>query len=78
VPDARKGERLCVLHITDEKRIPELLEKVGALGLPALFVPKASQFVKIEQLPVLGTGKLDLRAIKRIALERTAAAVVAD
>ena len=72
VPDARKGERLCVLHVTDEKRIPELLEKVGALGLPALFVPKASQFVKVEQLPVLGTGKLDLRAIKRIAMERAA------
>jgi acyl-[acyl-carrier-protein]-phospholipid O-acyltransferase/long-chain-fatty-acid--[acyl-carrier-protein] ligase len=78
VPDARKGERLSVLHTADEKRIPELLEKLAARGLPALFVPKASQFLRVEKLPVLGTGKLDLRAIKRIALEHAEAAAVAE
>ena len=67
VPDERKGERLAVLHTLDESRIPEILEKVRSSGLPQLFIPRKNQFVKVEQLPLLGTGKLDLREIKRIA-----------
>jgi acyl-[acyl-carrier-protein]-phospholipid O-acyltransferase/long-chain-fatty-acid--[acyl-carrier-protein] ligase len=39
------------------------------MGLPNLFQPKKDGFVKVEKLPVLGTGKLDLRAVKRIAAE---------
>jgi acyl-[acyl-carrier-protein]-phospholipid O-acyltransferase/long-chain-fatty-acid--[acyl-carrier-protein] ligase len=70
IPDERKGERLAVLHTLDESRIPSILDKVSASGLPNLFIPGKHQFVKVEALPVLGTGKLDLRGIKRIALEQ--------
>ena len=59
-----------VLHILEESTIPELLDKVTASGLPNLFIPKRDNFIKVDQLPVLGSGKLDLRALKRIALER--------
>jgi acyl-[acyl-carrier-protein]-phospholipid O-acyltransferase/long-chain-fatty-acid--[acyl-carrier-protein] ligase len=38
--------------------------------LPNLFIPARANFVKVESLPVLGTGKMDLRALKRIAVER--------
>ncbi len=69
IPDERKGEQLVVLHILDESTIPDVLEKVTASGLPNLFIPRRDNFIKVEQLPVLGTGKLDLRALKRIALE---------
>jgi acyl-[acyl-carrier-protein]-phospholipid O-acyltransferase/long-chain-fatty-acid--[acyl-carrier-protein] ligase len=37
--------------------------------LPALWKPRADQFVHLETLPYLGTGKLDLRRIKEIAVE---------
>ena len=67
VPDEKKGEQLAVLHIVDEKAIPKLLEKVAASGLPNLFIPRKDYFIKVEQIPVLGTGKLDLRALKHIA-----------
>ena len=70
IPDEKKGERLAVLHTIDDSRIPEILEKVAAQGLSNLFIPSRNQFIKVETLPLLGTGKLDLRAIKRIALER--------
>jgi acyl-[acyl-carrier-protein]-phospholipid O-acyltransferase/long-chain-fatty-acid--[acyl-carrier-protein] ligase len=70
IPDERKGEALAVLHTFDEARIPDLLEKVSATGLSNLFIPSKSNFIKVEALPVLGTGKLDLRALKQIALER--------
>jgi acyl-[acyl-carrier-protein]-phospholipid O-acyltransferase/long-chain-fatty-acid--[acyl-carrier-protein] ligase len=38
-------------------------------GLPTLFVPRANQFVSVAALPLLGTGKLDLRAVKQMCLE---------
>ncbi len=70
IPDERKGERLAVLHTLDEAAIPDILTKAAAAGLPNLFIPRGDHFIKVEQLPMLGTGKLDLRAIKRIAMER--------
>ncbi len=73
IPDEKKGEQLAVLHTLDEAVIPGLLETIAASGLPNLFIPRKDTFIKVEQLPVLGTGKLDLRALKRIALERLSA-----
>jgi acyl-[acyl-carrier-protein]-phospholipid O-acyltransferase/long-chain-fatty-acid--[acyl-carrier-protein] ligase len=70
IPDERKGEQLAVLHTLDETAIPETLKKVAASGLSNLLIPRRDHFVKVDRLPVLGTGKLDLRGVKRIALER--------
>jgi acyl-[acyl-carrier-protein]-phospholipid O-acyltransferase/long-chain-fatty-acid--[acyl-carrier-protein] ligase len=70
IPDEKKGERLAVLHTWDEAKIPDLLDKLAAQGLPNLFIPTRHSFVKVDALPVLGTGKLDLRGVKRIAVER--------
>jgi acyl-[acyl-carrier-protein]-phospholipid O-acyltransferase/long-chain-fatty-acid--[acyl-carrier-protein] ligase len=73
VPDEKKGEKLAVLHTLDEKAIPSVLEAMTASGLPNLFIPRPGAFIKVDSLPVLGTGKLDLREIKRIAAERLGA-----
>jgi acyl-[acyl-carrier-protein]-phospholipid O-acyltransferase/long-chain-fatty-acid--[acyl-carrier-protein] ligase len=70
IPDEKKGERLAVLHTLDEARIPAILEQLAANGLPNLFIPSRANFVKVEALPMLGTGKMDLRGLKRIAIER--------
>lgn len=70
VPDERKGEQLAVLHTLPEEKIPHILAKAAAAGLPNLFLPSHSYCLKVEALPILGTGKLDLRALKRIAMER--------
>jgi acyl-[acyl-carrier-protein]-phospholipid O-acyltransferase/long-chain-fatty-acid--[acyl-carrier-protein] ligase len=72
VPDAKKGERLAVLHTLDEARLPGVVAQLGEGGLPNLFIPRPEQFLRVEQLPVLGTGKIDLRAVKKIALARLA------
>ncbi|MDR4479393.1 MAG: acyl-[ACP]--phospholipid O-acyltransferase [Nitrospira sp.] len=73
VPDERKGEQLAVLHTLADGRIPEILAKASASGLPNLFLPSRTHCIKVEALPILGTGKLDLRALKRIAMERLSA-----
>jgi acyl-[acyl-carrier-protein]-phospholipid O-acyltransferase/long-chain-fatty-acid--[acyl-carrier-protein] ligase len=70
IPDERKGEQLAVLHILDDARIPEVVAKLAATGLPNLFIPARGNFIKVDTLPLLGTGKMDLRSLKRIAMER--------
>lgn len=70
IPDERKGEQLAVLHTFDDSRIPALLAKLADNGLPNLFIPPRGNFIKVDALPVLGTGKMDLRSLKRIAVER--------
>lgn len=70
LPDEQKGERLAVLHTLDETMIPEVLERMAHSGLSPLAIPRPSQFARVEQLPLLGTGKLDLREVKRIAAEK--------
>jgi acyl-[acyl-carrier-protein]-phospholipid O-acyltransferase/long-chain-fatty-acid--[acyl-carrier-protein] ligase len=70
IPDERKGEQLAVLHTLDESQIPSIVAKLTANGLPNLFIPPRPNFIKVDALPVLGTGKMDLRSLKRIAMER--------
>jgi acyl-[acyl-carrier-protein]-phospholipid O-acyltransferase/long-chain-fatty-acid--[acyl-carrier-protein] ligase len=40
-----------------------------ALDLPRIWIPHVDGFVKVDSIPVLGTGKLDLAAVKRKAQE---------
>ena len=67
VPDEKKGERLVVLHRLAENDLQTCLEKFVACDLPNLWKPKADAFYRVEQFPLLGTGKLDLRAVKEQA-----------
>lgn len=69
VPDEKKGERLIVLHTLDEETAHACSEQLSRSDLPALWKPRWDQFVHVEVLPYLGTGKLDLRRIKEMATE---------
>lgn len=69
VPDEKKGERLIVLSTIPEAQLEETLEKFAKCDLPALWKPRADQFVAVEKLPYLGTGKLDLRKARELAQE---------
>jgi acyl-[acyl-carrier-protein]-phospholipid O-acyltransferase/long-chain-fatty-acid--[acyl-carrier-protein] ligase len=69
VPDERKGERLAVLPTLDDIRLPNVLEKFTAYGLPNLFMPRRDHFVRVGMLPMLGSGKLNLREVQRIAMD---------
>jgi acyl-[acyl-carrier-protein]-phospholipid O-acyltransferase / long-chain-fatty-acid--[acyl-carrier-protein] ligase len=69
VPDDKKGERIVVVHTLTEAKLEPVLEKLAQCDLPALWKPKANQFVHVEAIPVLGTGKMDLRGIKKVAAE---------
>lgn len=69
VPDAKKGERLVVLHTPIDFEPSQMIEALKAAGLPNIFIPSIDSFHEIELMPVLGTGKLDLKGIKEKAKE---------
>ena len=68
VPDDRRGERLVVLTLKDIDII-KVREVLKAEGLPNLWIPESEMFFKIDAIPVLGSGKLDLGTVKRLARE---------
>jgi len=70
VPDARKGERLLVLYTHTDKSPDAMVQHLSAAGLPNLWIPSTDSFFEVEAIPILGTGKLDLQAVKRVATER--------
>jgi acyl-[acyl-carrier-protein]-phospholipid O-acyltransferase/long-chain-fatty-acid--[acyl-carrier-protein] ligase len=68
-PDEKKGERLLVLHTLDQGRLQRCLERLDQTGLPNLWIPRAQAFFKVDAIPYLGTGKLDLRKVRELALQ---------
>ncbi|MBM4077827.1 MAG: AMP-binding protein, partial [Planctomycetes bacterium] len=71
VPDDKKGERLVVLHKKISKPVSQVVDELAACELPNLWIPSHDCFIEVESIPLLGTGKLDLRGIKQLALEKT-------
>jgi acyl-[acyl-carrier-protein]-phospholipid O-acyltransferase/long-chain-fatty-acid--[acyl-carrier-protein] ligase len=74
VPDRAKGERLIVLHLPTRLAPADVVRRLAEHGLPNLWIPSADSFAEIPELPVLGSGKLDLRKIGELARARFAAA----
>lgn len=72
VPDDKKGERLIVVHTLPPDKLQDCVAQLAKSDLPALWKPRSDQFVHMDSLPYLGTGKLDLRKLKEIALGATA------
>lgn len=70
VPDDRKGERLAVLYAVKKEEAQAAAEALETAGLPALWLPRWADFIPVEEIPVLGSGKMDLQALRRVAQER--------
>jgi acyl-[acyl-carrier-protein]-phospholipid O-acyltransferase/long-chain-fatty-acid--[acyl-carrier-protein] ligase len=69
VPDAAKGERLVVLHTLDNEQLEELQNRLNETNLPNLWRPRKNSFFRVGEIPILGTGKLNLREVKAQAKE---------
>jgi acyl-[acyl-carrier-protein]-phospholipid O-acyltransferase/long-chain-fatty-acid--[acyl-carrier-protein] ligase len=65
VPDESKGERLVVLHAKVD--VKAVCAGLGERGLPNLWVPRERDFFPLDEIPVLATGKVDLKRCKEIA-----------
>ena len=67
IPDERKGERLALLYTARAIPPAELWRRLSETDLPKLWIPKQDHMYPVESLPVLGSGKLDLRAVRTLA-----------
>jgi acyl-[acyl-carrier-protein]-phospholipid O-acyltransferase/long-chain-fatty-acid--[acyl-carrier-protein] ligase len=71
VPDDRRGERLIVLHAPlNGLGLHQLWQQLNSRGLPNLWVPAERDFIQVPELPILGSGKMDLKRVKELALEK--------
>ncbi len=75
VPDAKKGERIVVLYASMDMTADEVCRKLAEAGLPSIWIPSPDSFFRVDEIPILGTGKLDLKRVKDLALRMTGAKV---
>jgi acyl-[acyl-carrier-protein]-phospholipid O-acyltransferase/long-chain-fatty-acid--[acyl-carrier-protein] ligase len=68
VPDDRKGERLVVLHTGLSQEPEAICRRLAEAGLRPISIPAPNHFHQVKEFPLLGTGKVDLRRAREIAL----------
>ena len=66
--DEKKGERLMVVYTKGAADADALYRLLAESALPNLWKPGRDCYLEVDSLPMLGTGKLDLRGLKEIAL----------
>jgi len=64
--DRLKGERLVIFYTPEDFDIQQVIAGLREEGLPNIWIPKADDFVKVDELPMLGSGKLDLVKLKQM------------
>lgn len=76
IPDENRGERLAVVYTGKSVTPMQMIHALQSAGLPPLWIPKRDQFHKVDAIPVLGSGKVDLMAVRALTRERTDCAEV--
>jgi acyl-[acyl-carrier-protein]-phospholipid O-acyltransferase/long-chain-fatty-acid--[acyl-carrier-protein] ligase len=72
VPDDRRGERLGVLYTLPEVTPTQLVHHLNERDFPSLWIPKRENFYLVDEIPILGSGKVDLAKARALVLERMA------
>ena len=70
-----KGERLVAFYTDPDLTPAALWERLCQTELPRLWLPKREDLQLVESIPTLGTGKVDLRAVRQLALDQAASTV---
>ena len=69
IPDEKKGEKLVVFYTANETTPGDLSRRLAESELPKLWLPRRENLYPIEEIPMLGSGKIDLKQIRALALE---------
>lgn len=71
IPDAQKGEAIILLStvagLALEQECIDLRYKLMDAGIPSLWCPK--RIVPVKEIPILASGKLDIKACEELALQ---------
>ena len=69
-PDPERGERLIVFYTDSELIAPEQITRaLRDRKIPNLWIPRTENFIKIDELPMLGSGKLDLGKLNSLVAQ---------
>lgn len=68
VPDKRRGERIVLVTTEDDADANALRQYSKNAGLAELMVP--SDIIKVEDIPLLGSGKTDYALTRKLAIEK--------
>ena len=67
--DSKKGEKLVVIY-SDKTLDPQnIVRELRSRDLPNLWIPRPENFYYVEEIPMLGSGKLDFTGLKKMAAE---------
>ncbi len=67
VEDEKKGEKLIVFYSHDELDPETVIQKLRKRNIPNLWIPRKGNFIKVDHIPMLGSGKLDVGGIKKLS-----------
>ena len=67
IPDSAKGEALIVIHTAMRMTPDEIVTEMRARKITNLWIPKSTNFYEVPAIPMLGSGKLDLAALRQMA-----------
>jgi acyl-[acyl-carrier-protein]-phospholipid O-acyltransferase/long-chain-fatty-acid--[acyl-carrier-protein] ligase len=70
VPDPARGERIVVFYTRADITAETVWEHLSQTELPRLWLPRRENIHHLDTIPTLGTGKVDLRRLRQLALER--------
>jgi len=69
VPDEKKGEKLIVFYSHEDLKPEKIIVQLRKKDIPNLWIPRKESFIKVEHIPMLGSGKLDVSGINKLADE---------
>ena len=69
IPDPQRGERLVAFYQQNGLAAEELWDRLNASALPKLWIPKRENLYRVDEIPLLGSGKVDLKKVKALALD---------
>lgn len=69
IPDEKKGEQLVILYEKEKVKHDDLRRVLDESDLPKLYIPKRENVIGVEEIPHLGSGKLDLMKLRELAAE---------
>jgi acyl-[acyl-carrier-protein]-phospholipid O-acyltransferase/long-chain-fatty-acid--[acyl-carrier-protein] ligase len=70
IADPQRGEKLVAFYAANGISPQELWDKLNRSDLPKLWIPKRENLHPIDTIPLLGSGKADLKKVKELALEQ--------
>jgi acyl-[acyl-carrier-protein]-phospholipid O-acyltransferase/long-chain-fatty-acid--[acyl-carrier-protein] ligase len=69
IPDEKRGERVALLYTDAVGSDDHVAGIIAAADIPNLWKPDPRYCFRVKELPILGSGKLDLAHLKTIAAE---------